>query len=171
MVINGNSVIKTERLTLKEIEEKDREALFDILCSEKVNCFYMVPPLDTSEARDKMFAYFRDTSASKSVFLKGIFLQDRLIGFINQVSVEDNIIEIGWALDPEYHNKGYMTEAAACAADFLLKRGYSAVRAGAFEENPASMRVMEKIGMHRIQQTEEIEYKGKVHHCICWQLP
>lgn len=164
-------MLKTERLILKEIEEKDRDALFGILCSEKVNCFYMVPPLDTPEARDKMFTYFRDTSVSESVFLKGIFLQNSLIGFINQVSVENNIIEIGWALDPEYHNQGFMTEAAACAADYLLKQGYSAVRAGAFEENPASMRVMEKIGMHRIEQTEDIAYKGRMHHCICWQLP
>lgn len=164
-------IINTTRLCLKEIEEKDRDDLFDILCSEKVNCFYMVPPLDRSEARDKMFAYFRDTSRSETVFLKGIFLEDRLIGFINQVSAEDNIIEIGWALHPEYHNLGYMSEAAASVAEFLLKQGYSAVRAGAFEENPASIRVMEKIGMHRIPLTEEIEYKGTTHHCICYQIP
>ena len=44
------------------------------------------------------------------------------------------------------------------------------VKAGAFEENLASMRVMEKSGMHRIQQEDTIEYRGKVHRCFNYEI-
>ena len=35
-----------------------------------------------------------------------------------------------------------------------------------FEENPASGRVMEKSGMKKIEYTDTIEYRGKVHKCL-----
>ena len=52
----------------------------------------------------------------------------------------------------------------------LFAMGFTVVKAGAFEENPASMRVMEKSGMHRIQQEDTIEYRGKVHRCINYEI-
>ena len=45
-----------------------------------------------------------------------------------------------------------------------------AVRASFFEENPASGRVMEKSGMHRIAYTEDITYRGAVHPCIYCEI-
>jgi len=48
----------------------------------------------------------------------------------------------------------------------MFARGFSEVLAGAFEENLASMRIMEKSGMTRIEKTDEIEYRGKVHQCV-----
>ena len=40
------------------------------------------------------------------------------------------------------------------------------VYAGAFAENPASLRVMQKAGMTLMDKTEDLEYRGKTHHCI-----
>ena len=44
--------------------------------------------------------------------------------------------------------------------------GYTYLKAGHFEENAASRRVMEKCGMKRIAHEEELEYKGRMHHCL-----
>ena len=47
--------------------------------------------------------------------------------------------------------------------------GYSTVRAGIFEENGASRRVIEKCGLKQIDYTDDIEYRGNVHHCIYFE--
>lgn len=47
--------------------------------------------------------------------------------------------------------------------------GYTEVVAGAFSENIASRRVMEKCGMTLTEQEEDIEYRGKTHHCVYYK--
>ena len=44
------------------------------------------------------------------------------------------------------------------------------VRCGAFPENTASIRVMEKAGMVREDFTEDIEYRGIMHHCVYYSI-
>jgi RimJ/RimL family protein N-acetyltransferase len=48
----------------------------------------------------------------------------------------------------------------------IFSLGYSSVRTGAFENNIASIRVMEKSGMKKCDHTEFIEYNGTIHNCI-----
>jgi RimJ/RimL family protein N-acetyltransferase len=40
------------------------------------------------------------------------------------------------------------------------------VTAGAFEDNLASLRVMEKCGMQPMEHTDTIEYRGCEHLCL-----
>jgi RimJ/RimL family protein N-acetyltransferase len=89
-----------------------------------------------------------------------------MVGFINDPEILDGTIELGWVVDPEYHNRGYATEAVTHAIKDLFTRGFDVVTAGAFEENPASIRVMQKSGMTLQDKTEELQYRGKTHHCI-----
>ena len=44
--------------------------------------------------------------------------------------------------------------------------GFRRVRAGYFEGNDASRRVMEKCNMQPIEATGEEEYRGEVHRCL-----
>jgi RimJ/RimL family protein N-acetyltransferase len=60
----------------------------------------------------------------------------------------DSEAEIGWGLDPAHQGQGYATEAATellrlCFEDLGVRR----VTAGAFADNTASLRVMERLGM------------------------
>ena len=52
----------------------------------------------------------------------------------------------------------------------LFSEGFSAVKAGAFSENAASIRVMEKCGMTKTGETEQIEYRGKTHTCVYYAI-
>ena len=47
--------------------------------------------------------------------------------------------------------------------------GFRKVKAGYFEENVASRRVMEKCGMKQLSYTDEIEYRGIVHKCFYYE--
>ena len=77
---------------------------------------------------------------------------------------------MGYALHPEHHSRGYMSEAFAAMIDYLFSCGFDEVTAGAFEENTASIRVMQKCGMVRLEKTDEIDYRGKTHKCIYFSI-
>ena len=62
------------------------------------------------------------------------------------------------------------TAALRAAIGELFEKGHTQVVCGAFEHNLASMRVMEKAGMTRLEKTDEIEYRGKVHRCIYYGI-
>ena len=161
-----NKEIKTERLTVGSIEERDFSAMADIFTNEEIGRTYMLPAFDSREACRPLFDRFISLSSSEERFVRGIRLGDEIIGFMNDVDISNGEIELGYVIHPDKKNCGYATEALRAAIDFLFECGISLVKAGAFEENLASMRVMEKSGMAKIEYTETIEYKGKSHLCI-----
>lgn len=63
----------------------------------------------------------------------------------------------------------YATEAVHAMIEELLKMRFCKVKAGYFEENEASRRVMEKCGMKQLSYTDEIEYRGIVHKCFYYE--
>lgn len=69
--------------------------------------------------------------------------------------------EIGWIVHPDYQRQGYASEAAAA----LLRHGFTTMNlhriiATCQPENPASYRVMEKIGMRREGHFRQCIYRG-----------
>ena len=67
---------------------------------------------------------------------------------------------------PQFQCRGYMTQALNQAIEELLQNGYEEVICGAFENNLASMRVMEKCGMQKQDYTDTLEYRGETHRCL-----
>ena len=161
--------VKTERLTLCPIPLTDSCQLADILRNDTVKQTYMLPDL-TCESALALARRIALLSADNTRYVRGIYLDDTLVGQLNDVANENGSIELGWFIHPDYHNRGFATEAATAAIDDLFRKGYQRVVAGAFSENTASMRVMQKAGMQLQELTEEIEYRGKVHHCIYYAI-
>ena len=89
---------------------------------------------------------------------------------MNDVEVKGKQIEMGYVYLPAYYNCGYATEAFRGAIAYLHDHGVDTVLAGAFEENPASLRVMQKCGMTKQDYTDEIEYRGVNHTCIYYAI-
>ncbi|MBR4256334.1 MAG: GNAT family N-acetyltransferase [Clostridia bacterium] len=161
--------IKTPRLILGEIEDKDKDDLISMMTDPGVYGTYMVPDLDTEEKKAALFERLRDISRSDRFFY-GIFLQNKLIGILHEAGGTDDEPEIGYVISPAEKGKGYATEAFSAAVSALFDGGAKAVVAGAFEENPASLRVMEKCGLSKTKETEDIEYRGKIHKCIYMKI-
>ena len=157
------------RVKLRPFEEQDAPAAIRIFRDDTVKKTYMFPDL-TEETARKLFDRMLEISHMDDRFIRGIYLQNELIGFINDPEITDDTIELGWVVHPDYHNRGYATEAVCLAIEELFSKGFQEITAGAFEENPASLRVMEKSGMHKIEKAEEIDYRGKVHHCIFYAI-
>ena len=160
---------KTPKISLGTIRECDFDSLIAILKSDEVGKTYMVPDLDDASA-DKLFSRMRELSEENARFVRGIFLKGELIGIVNDVGIEDGCIELGYAISSCHHGNGYMSEVLSSLIPYLKSLGFQQIRTGAFSENQASIRVMEKCGMKRIPFSEEIEYRSKRHLCVYYEI-
>ncbi len=76
---------------------------------------------------------------------------DELVGAVGLIINEQNLrAEIGYWIGSPFWGKGFMSEAARAVLKYAFEeRGLQRVFAHHFHTNPASGRVMEKIGMKR----------------------
>ena len=160
--------IETSRLSLKPFQDKDMDQAIDMFVNDQIKQTYMLPDFETREAAAKLFYRLKDLSLAEGRYVVGVYLkdEDRLIGFMNDVEIVGDEIELGYVIDPAYHNKGYATEALQGMIGYLLENGFGKVITGAFEENQASIRFMEKNEMKKLEKIDEIPYRGKTHRCV-----
>lgn len=162
--------IQTQRLTMKPITESDLDNLTALLTDETVKQGYMVPDFPSREEARKLAARLADISREGQRFVVGIFLENTLIGLMNETEVLGDRIELGYAILPQFQNRGFCTEALEGAIGYCFSRGFRQVITGAFEENAASIRVMMKNGMRPIHRRDTIEYRGKTHLCVYYAI-
>ena len=162
---NKDLLIKTNRLILKNISIKDQKEFIEIIENEEVSKTYMLPLFKSYEEKLDLFIRFIELTNNLERFVYGIYLKDRLIGFVNDVFIKDDEIELGYVIDPRFKNKGYASEVLDYSINYLFSLGYKCVKAGAFIENKASLRVIQKCNMQRLDGYEEIVYKDKKYLC------
>ena len=75
---------------------------------------------------------------------------------------EERMAEIGYGFLEEYRNQGYATESVRALIDWAFKTDEADILvAETASDNSASIKVLEKLGMHRIHEANEMIY---------WQL-
>ena len=157
-------------LVLKPLSETDEAAVIRILTDDIVKKTYMVPDFTAEGQAKKLFVRLKEFSRSQERFVQGIYIDEHLVGMINDVGIDGRRIELGYVIHPDHHNRGYCTEALKKAIEELFYKGFEEILAGAFAENAASIRVMEKAGMQRSDRSEEIKYRGVKHRCIYYEI-
>lgn len=158
--------MQTERLTLRPFTRDDQTDMIVLLKNETIKKTYMIPDFTDESQAVTLFEKLMNRSLDDAHYVRGVFLKDKAIGFVNDVAIENGRVEIGYVIDPAHHNQGYCTEAVRAVIADLFGRGYTEVEAGAFPGNAASLRVMEKCGMKRIDKTERVAYRGKTYDCV-----
>ena len=162
--------IKTERLEIMPFRTKDYKDLAEILTNSRIKETYMILDFETVEALTGMVQKIAKYSLSDQRFERGIFLEDRRIGFVNEVDRKNGSIELGYVIHPSFWGRGYATEMLKAVIEMLLDTGLSRIITGAFEENTASIRVMQKCGMRKTDVEEVIAYRGHYHHCVYYSF-
>ena len=170
MLHNKAQILKTDHLCLHALSDRDGDAAIDLFMDREIGETYMVPDFQSREEARTLFETIKKLSCTPERFVYGIYLQETLIGFLNDVVIADGSIELGYVISPAQKGNGYATEALGAAIRELFRQGFSAVKAGAFQENRASMRVMEKCGMSQTGELEQIPYRGKDHTCIYYEI-
>ncbi|MBO4868458.1 MAG: GNAT family N-acetyltransferase [Clostridia bacterium] len=162
--------IITRRLRLSALRRCDKEDLIGMLTDAHISETYMVPDLQSEQSRDAMFDRFYEFTAADGRFAYGVYADGRLVGVIHEVDNGDGGVELGYFIKTSENGKGYATEALRAAIGELFSQGYPTVRAAAFEENGASLRVMQKCGMKLTGRTETVSYRGRDRVCVCCEI-
>lgn len=98
-------------LVLKPLSETDEAAVIRILTDDIVKKTYMVPDFTSQDQAQKLFLRLKEFSRSQERFVQGIYIDEHLVGMINDVGIDGRRIELGYVIHPDHHNRGYCTEA------------------------------------------------------------
>ena len=164
------NIIKTERLTIRPFCESNKESMLALFYDDEIKKTYMIPDFESAEVAEKLFYTFMRLSNSSERFVGGVSYGDKLIGFLNDTEISGKSIEMGYVISPEYKNRGFCTEALRAVIKYLFDNGFEEVVCGAFDENSASIRVMQKCNMKLLDRIDQIEYRGKIHRCVYYSI-
>ncbi|RLJ31066.1 RimJ/RimL family protein N-acetyltransferase [Chryseobacterium sp. 7] len=145
-------IIQTERLILSELEEKDIPFIVE----------YLQHRIFSDLTSNIPFPYVEDDARSWLKMSKEAFenhtgyifairnKEGQIMGGIGLSDRDDDKAELGYWIGVPYWNKGLVTEAAKAIVDFGFKKlEFNKIFATHFLHNPASGRIMEKIGMEQ----------------------
>ncbi|TCL53907.1 RimJ/RimL family protein N-acetyltransferase [Kineothrix alysoides] len=163
-------MITTKRLVIKPYSDEDQGDMILLLVNEKVKETYIIPDFNTRDEALSMFKKIQKLSYSDDHYEFGIYKDNQLIGWVNDVYKDAVKIELGYVIDPDYHNNGYATEVLKAVIEDIFLKGFNEIVTGTFVTNKASIKVIEKCGMKRIDREEDIVYQDKLQHCIYYAI-
>lgn len=153
--ISGSVILETSRLILRDFQITDFEGLHAYASDEEVVKNVPWGPNTASDSRMFLTRKFKEQSSHpRKTFDFAVTLKDsgEMIGgggiFVK--SFESQTAFIGYVLNKTFHGKGYATEIAKSLVDFgFSKLNLYRIEATCDLENPASFKVMEKVGMQK----------------------
>lgn len=143
----------TERLYIREYKKEDLDVFLHVIRQPEIYATTYGIPKEYSRARGKRWLKtikrnkFYGTAFEFAVFLKS---ENKYIGNVGLINISPlhNKADISYYIDIEYMNKGYAAEAASEMLRYGFEElGYNKISGVCMNCNPASRRVMEKIGM------------------------
>lgn len=143
----------TERLFIREYKKSDTDSFLRVIRQPEIYATTYGIPQNYSRLRAEWWLRTVRANAKENIAYEfGVFLRDtnRYIGNVGliNVSFEHNRADISYYIDKDYMNKGYATEASKAMLEYGFGRyGFHKIQGVCMSCNPASRRVMEKLGM------------------------
>jgi ribosomal-protein-alanine N-acetyltransferase len=142
-------VLKTERLTLRQLVSDDANEIFALRSDGNVNKYLDRKPSKSIDDAKRFIQTIdeniqRNDSIYWAITLNGT---DKLIGTICLFEFSDDNLkaEIGYELLPDFQGKGIMQEATSKVIDFGIQHiGLNSIEAYTHCENQGSIRLLEK---------------------------
>lgn len=154
---------RTDRLLLRPGWREDAPALFETIRDERIvrNLATAPWPYEMSDAEAFLSRERRTDEPAALIFLRTAGAPV-LVGSVGLGRLPDGDVELGYWIAPHFWGRGFATEAASamihCALHALrLER----LVAGHFVDNPASGRVLAKLGFVPTGQIEERHSVGR----------
>jgi RimJ/RimL family protein N-acetyltransferase len=156
-----NIIIETERLILRPFELSDDEALFAMDSNPNVHLFLGNKPLTKIGQVHEYIQSIQNQYIQNGI---GRFIAEtkdtkEVIGWIGLKFITEpennhvNFHDIGYRLREEFWGKGYAFEGAQAWRDYAFyKMKIQKLYATAHVENIGSNRILQKLGMHQIEQ-------------------
>ena len=136
--------METPRLIIDRLKKEDKKDYFYNISNDKK----VLETLICTYQEDIDSFDFEPYLEKDSIFAIRLKENNKLIGILTKYLVNGKTVEIGYGIGSSYWNKGYMSEAVKAFIQYLFDvEGFNKVYASCFMNNPASRRVMEKVGM------------------------
>lgn len=175
MINLGSKTIETDNLILKAQTMDEQYYLWQTLMIPEVRKYCVADPKEKADIISNWQTfepYVKDKiidANNLNVFSWSIFLKEtnECIGEISSISLyetgvsgySESVRNVGWFLNPKYMRKGYGYEAAKAMIDYLfLECEIEEIVTYAAIENPASWKLMEKLGFTKLHFTIKAQY-------------
>ncbi|MCZ4409065.1 GNAT family N-acetyltransferase [Cryomorphaceae bacterium 1068] len=143
-------IAETKRLTLRELTVEDAADFYRLNESLEVLKYTGDSPFASLREAESFLENYSDYE--QNGFGRWAVLEKdsgRFLGWCGLKINEENQVDLGFRFFEEYWGKGYATEAArACLKVGFERFNLEEIIGRANKENTASIRVLEKIGMH-----------------------
>jgi RimJ/RimL family protein N-acetyltransferase len=157
-------IIETERLILQPFVLADGPYVQKLAGNRNVSKTTLNIPYPYEDGMAEQWIsthsenWVKRKSATFAIKLKNSY---ELIGDVSFVEIHGNQAELGYWIGEPYWGKGYCTEAAKALVQYSINEiGIEKIVAEHLRTNPASGRVMEKIGMNRVCSTTKSDRYG-----------
>lgn len=156
-------LLETARLSLRQTDLGDANAMFAMRSSAEVMRYIPVPLVTTrAEAEDYINA-LAERMENKECINWSIALKEtgEMIGTIGfyRMKLAHYRAEVGYMLLPDFQGKGYMPEALNCLIDFGFQTmGLHSIEAVIDSENRGSQKVLEKCDFIKEGHFKENEF-------------
>jgi len=152
--------VATERLTLRQAEQRDALPTFAFRRLESVSHFMGQWPRDPDVWESEFGERLATTLVveREGVVIGDLYLQVQDAWSQREVREQaaGTVAEIGYVLDPEHAGRGYATEAVRELLRICFEEvGVRRVIAQLFADNLPSRRLLERLGMRREQHTKQ----------------
>ncbi len=152
-------LIKTQRLTVTEINQNDKDDYQRIYLDQELNKWwgydYKEDLLDNEPTADYFFGFQNALKQKKEEFSFAVRLDGKMIGEL----VLHNFdyfggVEMGFRFFKEYHGNGYAIESALALKEYaVFVMGAKKIKSRCVKENVRSKNLIEKLGL--IQKTQD----------------
>ncbi len=157
------TVIKTRRLVLRPIRQGDA-ARFAELCNDReiAHNTTRIPMPYTARHAKEFTGYAAHATANGDEFPFAVCREGEIIACAGLTPRGGKSCELGYWVGADYRGRGIASEAAGALTQFAFDTlGAETVAAGYFPDNPASGRVLEKLGFLPTGETALIMSIGR----------
>ena len=159
--------LSSGNITLNKITIDDAYDYYLIASNPNITTSFMLDEVETIEEAKSAVEEVINNYSDSEYYYFAIRLDGKMIGVMK--TYESDYLELGYAINEEYWNKGIATTALRLVTDYFLKMDrIKKIILGAFCDNYSSIRVMEKCGYSFLGiKKDEFFYKGKSRD-ICY---
>ena len=149
----GTEPLQTPRLLLRRFTMDDAQAMFDQWCNDpEVTRFLSWGPHGTIDKTKRLLKSWKQRYEDTMFYNWCIEFEGLPIGGIDLIMRSEKSLraELGYCLSNNYKGRGLVTEAACAVLTFAFEDvGLHKICAKHDVENPASGRIMQKLGMRQ----------------------